>query len=164
MRVFLLIILTFLAYELSAQNFTRDAGVRIGDFFSASYRQFIDDEQAVEGILSAGRKGAKITFLKEHSRPVLGHVSENLYFTYGYGGHAGFRYIDRYRVLNRTYGLDDYRFMPLIGVDGLVAIEYRFPELPVIVTMDIKPYFEYSTIEIFNVYLNSIGISIKYRF
>ncbi|HEX2394823.1 MAG TPA: hypothetical protein VHI78_05715, partial [Bacteroidales bacterium] len=110
------------------------------------------------------RRGAKITILKEHTMPALGHLSENIFFIYGYGAHAGFRYADRYRVLNRTYGLDEYRFMPLLGLDGLVGLEYRFPEFPVMVGLDFKPYFEYSSIQIFNVYLNSIGISIKYRF
>jgi len=164
MRVLLLAIVTLIAYEANAQNYTRDCGFRLGDQFSAGYRQFLDDEQAIEGMFSVGRRGVRITLLKEHSWPALGHISENLFFKYGYGAHAGFRYIDRYRVLNRTYELDEYMFVPLIGLDGMIGIEYRFPRFPVLVGVDIKPYFEYSTVQIFSLYLNSIGLSIKYRF
>jgi len=164
MRCTLIIIVTFIALELSAQNYTRDGGIRIGDYFSVGFRHFVDDDRAIEAIFSAGRRGAKITVLKEHTRPALGHISENLYFVYGYGAHAGFRYANRYRVLNRTYDMEEFRFMPLLGLDGLVAIEYRLTGFPVIMSLDIKPYFEYSTIQIFNIYLNSIGFSVKYRF
>jgi hypothetical protein len=164
MKILFLLILAFIAFELSAQNYTRDVGFRVGDFFSAGYRQFLEDDNALEGIISGGRKGAKLTVLKEHSIPALGRISENLHFTYGYGAHAGFRYMDRYKVLNRTYALDEYRFMPLIGLDGLIAVEYRFAELPFIMSFDLMPYFEYSSIQIFNLYLNNLGFSIKYRF
>ena len=156
--------MAFIVCCLNAQNYTRDAGIRFGDYFSTSYRHFLDDEQALEAMFSVGHRGANMTILKQVSRPALGHISGNLYFTYGYGAHAGFRYADRYRVLTRTYGLDEYRFMPLIGLDGMIALEYRLPRLPVLFILDAKPYFEYSTIQIFNVYLNSIGLSIKYRF
>jgi hypothetical protein len=131
---------------------------------SAGYRQFVDENQAIEGMVSGSSRGLKITIMKEHFQQTLGHVSGNLYFQYGYGVHVGFRYINHYKVLNRTYALDDYRFTPLLGLDGMVGIEYRFPDFPFIVGMDIKPFFEYSTIQIFNLYLNSVGISIKYRF
>jgi len=93
MRVLLLAIVTLIAYEANAQNYTRDCGFRLGDQFSAGYRQFLDDEQAIEGMFSVGRRGVRITLLKEHSWPALGHISENLFFKYGYGAHAGFRYI-----------------------------------------------------------------------
>jgi len=53
---------------------------------------------------------------------------------------------------------------PLLGIDGLVGVEYRFPEFPALISLDMRPYFEYSTIQIFSIYLQSIGISFKYRF
>lgn len=164
MRFSVIIILIFIAGELNAQNYTRDYGIRFGDQVTAGYRQFYDDEQAVEAMFSFGRRGMKITILKEHTMPAFGSFSENVYFIYGYGAHAGFRYADRYRVLNRTYRIDDYRFMPLLGLDGMVGIEYRFQKFPIIAGFDLKPYFEYSTIQIFNLFLNSFGFSLKYRF
>jgi hypothetical protein len=164
MRLYILILVTLIACELKAQNYTRDCGLRFGEYFSMGYRQFVDESQAMEVILSAGRRGVAITVLKEYTQPAFGRVSENLLFVYGFGAHTGFRYADHYKVLNRTYELDGYRFMPLLGIDGYMAVEYRFPDFPVSAGMDFKPYFEYSNIEIFNVNLTGFGFYIKYRF
>jgi hypothetical protein len=102
--------------------------------------------------------------MKEYFEPAFNHVSEFLYFQYGFGAHLGYRYTDHYQVLNRTYRLDNDILTPLIGVDGIVGLEYRFPEFPFVIGMDIKPYFEFSTIQYFGLYLQSIGISFKYKF
>jgi hypothetical protein len=164
MRRILMVFGLFLSGIVNAQNYTRDAGVRVGDFFSATYRQHIEDDLAAEGIMFIGRHGMTITVMKVHFQPALGNISENLYFQYGYGAHLGFRYTDHYKVLNRTYQLEDYRFTPLLGIDGLIGLEYRFSEFPFLLSVDFRPYFEYSTIQVFSIYLQSAGISIKYRF
>jgi hypothetical protein len=164
MRISILVAGLLISGLMNAQNYTRDAGLRVGDYFTLSYRQFIEEDMAVEGLLFFGRNGVTVTVLKEMFQPALGHISDNLYFQYGFGAHIGYRYTDRYKVLNRTYQLTDYRFSPLLGIDGMAGFEYRFPDFPVIVGVDIRPYFEYTTIQIFSLYLQSIGISIKYRF
>lgn len=164
MRSMLLVFGLFFTGALNAQNYTRDAGVRLGDSFSATYRQFMEEDKALEGVLFIGRHGATVGVLKEFFQPALGQISEYLYFEYGFGAHLGFRYTDHYKVMTRTYELEDYRFTPLLGIDGIVGIEYRFPEFPFIIGVDLKPYFEYSTIQIFGIYLQSAGISVKYKF
>jgi hypothetical protein len=164
MRRFLLVFGLTVSGILNAQNYTRDAGIRVGDYLSASYRIYSEDDQAIEGLLFFGRKGITFTIMKEHFQPALGHISEYLYFTYGYGAHLGFRYLDHYKVLSRTVQYDDYRLTPLLGLDGIIGVEYRFPEFPFMVSLDAKPYFEFSTIQIFSIYLQSVGFSIKYRF
>jgi len=164
MRISLLVAGLVISGLINAQNYTRDGGARVGDYFSLSYRQFIEDDMAVEGLLFFGRNGMSVTVLKEMFQPALGQVSDNLFFQYGFGAHIGYRYTDHYKVLNRTYQLIDYRFSPLLGIDGMAGFEYRFPDFPIIVGIDIRPYFEYSTIQIFSIYLQSFGLSIKYRF
>ena len=150
--------------SLSAQNYTRDIGVRVGDYFTLSGRQFTADDEALELMLFIGRHGVTGTFLKEYFIPAFERFSGNIFFEYGFGAHIGFRILDSYRVFNRRYLLDDKRFTPLLGLDGYIGIEYRFPDLPLIISTEFKPYFEYSTIQIFSIYLKSVGISIKYRF
>jgi len=164
MRRILLVCCLFLAGVVNAQNYTRNAGIRLGDYFSATYRQYIEEDRAFEGMLFIGRSGMNITMLKEYFRPALGHISENLSFQYGYGVHLGFRYTDHYKVMNRKYKLEDYRFSPLLGINGTIGLEYHFSEFPILVSIDLKPYFEYSTIQIFSIYLQSVGISVKYKF
>lgn len=164
MKKTLLLFGMIFAGSACAQNYTRDAGLRLGDVFTITYRQQMDDDQAMEGFVSVGRGGMTFTVLKEYFVPTLSHLSENLYFQYGFGAHVGFRNMDHYRVLNRTYELDDWTVSPLLGLDGMIGIEYRFPDLPVLISLDVKPYFEYSITQIFGLYLQSFGISMKYRF
>jgi len=164
MRSTFLVFGFFLAGVVSAQNYTRDFGVRLGNHFSATCRQYMEEDQALELMLFIGRQGMTITLLKEYFQPARGQISKNLYFQYGYGAHLGFRHTDHYTVLNRTYRLEDYRTSPLLGINGLIGLEYRFPEFPFLISVDLKPYFEYSTIQIFSLYLQGIGISLKYRF
>jgi hypothetical protein len=164
MRSILLVAGLSLACVLNAQNYTRDVGVRVGDYFSATGRQFIEEDEALEVMFMIGRRGMTVTLMKEHFQPALRHISDHLYFQYGYGAHLGFRYTDHYKILNRTYQLEDYRFSPLLGIDGMVGLEYRFPDFPFTIGLDVKPYFEYSTIQIFSLYLQSVGLAVKYRF
>lgn len=160
----LLILTLLLAGKVCAQHYTRDAGLRVGDCFTATYRQHLDDERALEGMASIGRGGFTCTVLKEFFIPAFSSVSQNLFFQYAFGAHVGFRNVDHYQVLNRTYVLDEKRVTPLLGVDGGVGLEYRFTEFPVVMGFDWRPYFEYSTTQIFSIYLQSVGFSFKYRF
>jgi hypothetical protein len=164
MNRILLLFGLFVMGNVNAQNYTRDAGLRLGDSFTATVRQRLHDKEAIEGLLYIGRGGMTITVMKEYFVPAFSKISANLFLMYGFGAHIGFRNMDHYEVLNRTYLLDEWRFTPLLGVDGLVGVEYRFPEFPVLISMDMRPYFEYSTTQIFSIYMKSIGISFKYRF
>ena len=164
MRNVMLVFGILFACRLCAQNYTRDAGIRLGDYFSATYRQYTEADEALEGLLFIGRHGMTATVLKEYFQPAFSHLSDNLILNYGFGAHVGLRYIDRYKVFNRTYRLESYTLTPLVGVDGLIGLEYRFPEFPFLLGIDLKPYFEYSTAPIFSIYLQSLGISLKYRF
>jgi len=160
----IMVLLLLISTKAMSQNYTRDAGMRIGDYFSLTYRQYHRNDQALEGILFFGRQGITFGVLKEFFQPAFGRVSQNLFFQYGYGAHIGYRYTDHYRILNRTYELEQYTFTPLIGIDGLVGLEYRFPEFPFLISLDFKPYFEFSTIPVFSMYLQSFGLSLKYKF
>lgn len=163
-KIYTLASLLLISSAILAQNYTRDAGVRFGEFFTATYRQYQEDDQALEGMLNLGRRGMTVTVMKEYFQPLSGRVSDNLYFEYGFGAHAGFRSVNRYQVLNRTYVLEENRVTPLIGINGLIGLEYRFAEFPFVLGVDVKPYFEYSIIQIFSLYLHSFGISLKYKF
>jgi hypothetical protein len=149
---------------LKAQNYTRDAGIRLGYPFSVTFRQFYNDDDAIEYMLSIGRHSVTITALKEIFVPALRNLSENTFFEYGFGAHAGIASLYHYRVLNRTYLLNDKMVTSMVGIDGLIGFEYKLSDLPVLLSTDFKPYFEYSTIQFFNLNLLNFCISVKYRF
>ena len=164
MKLLLPVAFIFMVFESHAQNYTRDTGIRFSEFITITYRQYQDYDQALEGMLHAGRHRLTFTVMKEYFQPFTARVSDNLFFIYGFGGHAGFGIYDHYRIINRVYVLDENHFTPLLGVDGLVGLEYRFREFPFLIGIDIKPNFEYSIIQYFSLYVSNVGFSLKYKF
>lgn len=148
---------------VKGQNYTRDAGLRFGNGITASYRQFTKETTALEIYLSYQERGMRIGGLKQLFIPVLEQYSENFKLYYGYGVHAGFTYTNSHKVLNRKYKYD-WTFSPVFGMDGMVGLEYYFPEVPIMVSSELRPYFEFSTTRIFMVRPLNMSLSLKYRF
>lgn len=164
MRYFCYIVFIFFSLSAHSQNYTQDFGVRGGSFSGLSYRMFSDDENAVEAILSFRNEGLKFTALREVYRPAYIEFSDNLYFGYGFGGHMGYIYIDKYSFFLNEYHLERKKVAPILGLDALLEIEYRIREFPFIIGLSYKPYMQFSTIQFFNLNLFDSGLSFKYRF
>ncbi|MBN2274063.1 MAG: hypothetical protein JXR41_15825 [Bacteroidales bacterium] len=164
MRLSVILLLILSAMQLTAQHYTRDAGVRGGTFPAVCYRQYNDYNHYSEIMLSLKRNAIRVTFLKEIMQPALQEFSPNLFFIYGYGAHSGLSRMDHYRMLNRTYYYNDYRFSPVFGIDGYLGLEYRFSEFPFFIGLDFKPFFEFSTSQFFSLYLNDMAFILKFKF
>lgn len=147
-----------------AQNYTRDAGVRIGTLPSFTYRQYNREIQAFEVMASVSWRSLRLSFLKENVKPAFMQVSDNIEFVYGFGGHVGFDYTNKYRFLFRTYNIGEWKLSPLIGLDAYFSFEYRFREFPFTIGIDYKPFFEFSTTRIFYIFLDDTSLSLKYKF
>ena len=160
---FTTILLSFICIGVKGQNYTRDAGVRFGNGIAITYRQFTKDNVALELFLNYQDRGMRIGGLKQSFIPALENYSENFKLYFGYGVHAGFTYTNKHKVFNRVYRYD-WTFSPLFGMDGIFGLEYYFPEVPVMVSADLKPYFEFSTNRIFIVRPFNMSLSVKYRF
>ena len=145
------------------QNYTRDAGLRMGEGVFFSYRQFYDEESAVEAMVGFSKNGFRIIGLREYVIPLMNIRSENLKFIYGYGVHAGVNYTNHYKLFFKTY-YHDWRWSPQFGIDGLAGFEYTFPEFPALIRLGIQPYFEYSINRYFQLNAFNLVMSINYRF
>ncbi len=165
MRIFVIFLLVLVfTFHTAAQNYTRDVGIRAGYLVSASYRQYNNDDSYFEMMAGFNYHTLGFTVLKEFSKPAFIEFSPNLQFLYGYGIHAGITRKNKYEVFTRTYYYDDYRISPVFGVDGYIGLEYWFPEIPFIVGIDFKPYFEFSTIQYFNLNLFDSALTLKFKF
>jgi hypothetical protein len=164
MRLLVIMLLFLPTLRLNAQYYTRDAGIRAGSFSTICYRTYSDEINYSEILLGLKRDALRATFLKEYMRPALQKFTPNICLVYGFGAHAGLSWMDHYHTLNRTYYLDDYRYSPVFGIDGYLGLEYRFPELPFIIGIDYKPFFEYSTVRFFGLYLFDSAFILKYKF
>ena len=164
MKLLGLIISMIIGINCFAQNYTRDFGLTGGTRSGICYRVFTDDEEAYEGVVSFKDNGLQFSGFKEYYRPAFFDLSDNLFFGYGFGGHAGFVYIDRYQFLFNSYYIDHKTVAPILGIDGFFGLEYRIRELPFIIGINYKPYMQFSTIQFFNLNLFDSGLTFKYRF
>ncbi|MBK7709538.1 MAG: hypothetical protein IPN67_00955 [Bacteroidales bacterium] len=153
--------------DLSGQLTTRQAGVRMG-YRGGIYYQVSSEtgnaETGYNAMLSFNNRGVQITGLKIIYENTLSSISPNLFFGWGYGGHAGFIYSDHLRSMGEDYYFHDNRFCPLIGLDGWLAAEYRIRDIPVIVSLNLKPYFEITAPAFVRLMPGDFGLSISYVF
>lgn len=164
MKPAITLIFSVIALTCAAQNYTRDAGIRIGTLPGLSYRQYLDDAESFEAHAVFGGHGIRLRVFKLFSRPALMQFSDNITFTYGYGGHAGLSYYKSFRFLARDYYLRSRRFGPAVGLDAFLSLEYNIREYPLIFEISAVPFFEFSTNRIFYIFLDDTAISIKYKF
>jgi hypothetical protein len=157
-------IILLLALPTTGQNITRNAGLRGGQTAGITYRQYMDEESAYEGILSFRRNGLQVTGLKQHFQPQYVEFTDNLFVSWGYGGHIGFFYDDKYVFGRTNYYYRSPMFSPVVGVDGFAGIEYRVKQIPLVVGIDYKPFFELSAARFFSISFWDIGFSLKYAF
>ena len=64
-----------------------------------------------------------------------------LYWYYGYGAHLAFAGHHTGRFAERDYYHHHDEGFGL-GVDGLVGMEYKIPQIPIAVSLELKPFLE----------------------
>ena len=164
MRYFLIICFVLLSFNTMSQDYFRAAGFRGGYISGFTYKQFLDDEMAVEGLISFKYRGIQATVLRLFHRPALFEFSDNLYFVYGYGGHFGYTYSDKISFFFNRYYYDEEAFYPIIGMDAYFGVEYPVRNYPFVISFNYKPFFEYSIPGFFKVNLSDFAFSFKYTF
>jgi hypothetical protein len=168
-KIFPIIILSVLLVplKLSGQISTRQAGFRLGYRSGIFYQVSSETGNAETGynaILSFKDSGVQLTGLKIVYENSLNGISPNLFFGWGYGGHVGFINSDHVRSMGEDYYFHDERFCPLLGIDGWLAAEYRIRDIPVIVSLNLKPYVEITIPAFVRLMPGDFGISVSYVF
>jgi hypothetical protein len=131
-KVFLTLIFAFtLIISLNAQDYKTSFGIRGGLPVGLTVKYFFSEANAVEGILATRWGGFVLTGLYEFERWTGEYPALNWYF--GFGAHLG--------TWNQGYNprLDESYSGLVIGVDGVLGIEYTFDELPLNLSLDILP-------------------------
>lgn len=130
-----LTLLLSISYNSNAQDYSTGIGLRGGFASGITIKHFIGEKAALEGIVGTVYRGAFITGLYEiHSYSAFD--VERLNWYYGAGGHIGFwnGYVGHpWFNTNRSY--------TVIGVDGILGMEYNIEEIPINISLDIKPAF-----------------------
>jgi hypothetical protein len=156
------IVLTFfllISKRSNAQDYSTAIGVKFGGFENGlSVKHFMDNEASLEGILGFRTDGVVITGLYELNQTAF-NVNE-LKFYYGGGAHIG---AIGSGVYHRYNGLEeDYTSGHLLlGIDGVVGLEYNIPGIPIAISLDLNPRLELATGPFVDL---APGLGLKYTF
>lgn len=147
--------------SLAVNSYTYNTaiGVRAIGTSGITIKHFRSSNKALEGIIGFGPGALSATLLFETYLNAFDEPGLNWY--YGIGGHIATQsdwvYYDGIRRYNRSSG--DVG----IGVDGIFGMEYKINEVPIAVSLDVKPFLEVTTGG--NVYLAiDPGLGIKFAF
>lgn len=118
-----------------AQDYNTGIGLRGGFANGLTVKHFISSNSALEGIFTTRWRGFQLTGLYEiHNRAFN---TERLNWYFGFGGHVGFWDGDH----TEKYWGDPGKSYTVIGVDGILGLEYNFTEVPINLSVDWKPAF-----------------------
>ena len=133
-KLIVLLGILFLGYGVYAQDYGTAIGLRGGETQGITLKQFVGGSSAFDFILGTHHYGLNFTALYEiHSLDVFG--VDNLALFYGFGGHVGLYSAGNYP----SYWSDYSGSATLIGIDGVVGVEYTFDEIPISLSLDIVP-------------------------
>jgi hypothetical protein len=161
---FLLIlgVLLFIGNSSKAQEYKPDyqyaIGLKFGGYENGiSGKYFMDSNTSLEGLIGFRSNGLVFTGLYELNQQAFN--MEGFRFYYGFGAHIGAIGAGYYK----NYGHDEFynSSQILLGVDGVIGLEYVIPRSPIAVSLDLNPRLELATGPFFDL---APGLGIKYAF
>jgi hypothetical protein len=118
--------------SLKAQNISSNYRTAVGVKMypgSISFKQGLDDSRYLEALGAFWNKGFRTTLLYEIHNPLFNAAGLRWY--YGAGAHVGF------------YNSKYYKGSSLIGIDGVLGIDYKVQGAPLNLSIDWQPSFEF---------------------
>ncbi|MBZ5859202.1 hypothetical protein [Flavihumibacter profundi] len=135
------------AQKSSGTDYTNAIGIKVWDGAGVTFKHFLTEKNALEGIAYFWNGGIRLTGLYEWHFP-LGSEPGLRWFV-GPGAHLGF--------YDNTHG--DGAF---IGIDGIIGVEYNFRNIPLNTSLDWQPAVEFGNDRGF--YGSWGGLAVRYRF
>jgi hypothetical protein len=136
------LILLIITISVSGQEHTQAVGIRGGLTSGVEYRYFFDQKFAGKLLLGIRDRGLFIHGLFEVHQPGLFPFSNQMYFVYGAGIHAGYQRWDKNTMsgqIERTSTVTKIA----AGIDGLIGLEYDLEILPIILGIEVKPFMDF---------------------
>ncbi|MEO9870155.1 hypothetical protein [Ekhidna sp.] len=169
MKQFILFISILICFSAAGQQlYEKSAGLRLGHTSGLTFKKFVNEDEAVEMILSGRNEGMQFTAQYLFHEPMEFSFNDRFYLHYGVGGHMGYeKFSDISKTLSNAAGdafiYEDKTFFTM-GVDASLGIEYRWLEVPATFGFDIKPYFNFIGMRYTKAQFWDAAISFKYVF
>jgi len=123
------ILFVVLTITLNAQDYRTSLGIRAGVPYGLTVKHFLSEQNAFEGILASRWGGFVITGLYENEHWTGEYPGLNWFW--GVGAHIGF--------WDNTPYFNHVNSNAVLGVDGVVGLEYTFDEIPLNLAIDLLP-------------------------
>ena len=146
------------------QKFERAVGIRIGYYNSVFFDIQNKNLSTYRFMVSWRENGRQLSAMKYFQHYKIDYLPKYLSIYYGYGIHAGYTSWDQY-FRNEEHGYYwEEASAPVLGLDGLVGICYDMERVPISITAEAKPFFDFWGKRIFNLGPFDVAISGIYRF
>lgn len=155
--IFFFTVLT--SQALLAQEYNNAIGLRLGTSSGITFKHQLSEARMLEVLFTTRYHGWNFTGLYEIHAPAF-DVS-GLYWYYGVGGHVGF-YDGKHNDNNPWFDDDDDDNHFIMGVDGIIGLEYQIGEIPFNVGIDWKPAF--NIVEETGLWADEFAFSVRYVF
>jgi hypothetical protein len=162
LRITLFVLLSLLSYNTFAQRgrvgmLEFAVGGRVGAGIGITGQYFYTDHHVIEAIVSSRWKGLSTTLLYEHHMSI--RDVRGLKWYLGAGAHGTIYPVGTNRPdLDNTFA--GQVFVP--GVDAILGLEYFFPGVPVQISFDLKPEYNFGILN--RPDFTNGGVSLRYRF
>lgn len=137
-KLFTVLAFTFLfAFASNAQDYKSAIGLRLGSPLSVSYKTFVSDRGAFEGVLGFRSYSGLYSWINvgayyEHHNPISS--VRGLSWYYGAGANI-------YLWSWNTSYIGDRSTSTSFGISGVLGLDYKFADLPLNISADWIPTF-----------------------
>jgi hypothetical protein len=141
-RIFLIVMSIFVMSEYlslaqsKGSTYKAAIGLRAGETSGITFKIHTNPTSGLEFIAGVSDNWFSLTGLYEKNAPAFNVAGMEWY--YGGGGHLAFAADNYYHEGHSYTRAESYA----LGLDGIVGLEYKIPEIPFAISLDIKPLIE----------------------
>lgn len=114
------------------QDYKNAIGGRGGLYNGLTFKHFLNEKNAIEGILATRWRGISLTGLYEWQKPIS---EAGFSWFFGFGAHVG----SFAGTLSPWSPIGTVGNTLVAGVDGIIGLEYVFEKFPLDLAIDYKP-------------------------
>ncbi|HOI00266.1 MAG TPA: hypothetical protein PLE85_06945 [Bacteroidales bacterium] len=147
-----------------SQDFSQALGLRGGSSSGISYKSYMGNLGTLHGLLSFRNDGIQAHVLIEKYKPVFEEYTNDLFLFTGFGGHVGFSRWYQREAWDDHKDPYDYpnRFGPVVGADVALGLAYRLESIPLMISLDCKPYVDVLGRPFIDIHLWDMAFSLHY--